>query len=302
MDLIGSAYNDLFRNLSLLFAQGYQGPEFFADKLAMRVTSSGPFNLYPWIASIPTVRKWVGPRVIQNMAAHRYLIENEDYEVTGRIPRNAIADDQIGFYNPVVQGYGYAAAKWEDDMVAAVLRNNAVGFDGVPLFSASHPTYAPSGAVYANDYALALNAVNFATVKTGAASLVNEGGKPLLVRYDTLVVPPQLEPAARTILNAEIIAANGGTGTVVAMSNIWRNSVKLVVIEDLADLPTTWWMMDTSRPVKPLILQVREPMTFSYKNAPTDDNVWWDKEIIFGADARGAAAPGLPFLMARSTG
>ena len=55
-----------------------------------------------------------------------------------------------------------------------------------------------------------------------------------------------------------------------------------------------WYIVDSSQAVKPLIWQPRQ--TFELVNLfdPTDSNVFWNKEFVYGVDGRAAAAFG-PF-------
>ena len=66
-----------------------------------------------------------------------------------------------------------------------------------------------------------------------------------------------------------------------------------------ADLPATtvsnfqggsgspWFLLDCSRPLKPLIFQERMPLgNLVRKDQPTDDNVFMRKEFIYGSDGR----------------
>lgn len=54
-----------------------------------------------------------------------------------------------------------------------------------------------------------------------------------------------------------------------------------------------WFLMDLSRAIKPFIWQTRRPYDFQRLDAPTDQNVFMRKEMIYGVDARVAAAFGL---------
>lgn len=47
-----------------------------------------------------------------------------------------------------------------------------------------------------------------------------------------------------------------------------------------------WFMLDTSRSIKPLILQMRRPAQFVAKDKPSDDNVFEDNELRYGVDGR----------------
>lgn len=47
-----------------------------------------------------------------------------------------------------------------------------------------------------------------------------------------------------------------------------------------------WFLIDDSRALKPLILQMRKDWEFVAKDKPTDDNVFSRKEFVYGSDAR----------------
>lgn len=47
-----------------------------------------------------------------------------------------------------------------------------------------------------------------------------------------------------------------------------------------------WFLLCTSRPIKPIILQKRKDFEFVAKDRPTDENVFSNREFIYGADAR----------------
>lgn len=49
---------------------------------------------------------------------------------------------------------------------------------------------------------------------------------------------------------------------------------------------TPWFVMDTSRAIKPLILQMRRKPQFVAKTSITDDNVWNRREFEWGVDGR----------------
>lgn len=55
----------------------------------------------------------------------------------------------------------------------------------------------------------------------------------------------------------------------------------------------TWYLLDTSRAIRPLIYQERMPFTLTPKDKPTDDNVFFEKEYIYGTDGRCNAGYGL---------
>lgn len=50
---------------------------------------------------------------------------------------------------------------------------------------------------------------------------------------------------------------------------------------------TAWYLLDVSRALKPIILQKRKDFDFVAKDDPKDDRVFFNKEFVYGADARG---------------
>jgi len=49
---------------------------------------------------------------------------------------------------------------------------------------------------------------------------------------------------------------------------------------------TPWFLLDVSRPLKPVILQKRKEFEFVSLDRPTDGSVFWNREFVYGADAR----------------
>ncbi len=56
---------------------------------------------------------------------------------------------------------------------------------------------------------------------------------------------------------------------------------------------TPWFLLDTSKAIKPLIFQERRPPQFVRKDDARDDNVFHRKEYIYGVDGRWNAGYGL---------
>jgi phage major head subunit gpT-like protein len=61
-------------------------------------------------------------------------------------------------------------------------------------------------------------------------------------------------------------------------------------------------LLDTTKPIKPLIFQQRKKPQIVAKNKATDDNVFFQKEYIYGVDSRDNAGYGLWQLAFGSTG
>lgn len=63
-------------------------------------------------------------------------------------------------------------------------------------------------------------------------------------------------------------------------------------LDDNAGSGTRWYLLDSSRALKPIIFQDRKKPNFVAKTADTDDNVFHAKEFVYGVDSRCAVGFG----------
>lgn len=305
VDLTSQFVNGIFTNFALIFEEAYATTKVWWPQIAELVPSNTEQNIYPLLAELPGMREWLGPRIIRNLQAVDYTLKNKDFERTYSLPKNKIADDQYGVYRNHPKYAGWAVAKWPDQMLARTIKANPTSVDGLSFFNANHLTNLvdTNDGVQSNSYGLALTANNYATVRAGMMGLYKPGGDPLGIMPNLLVVPPQLEYTARTILNADFIAAptiGNLTGNVGATTNVLKGSADLLVIPELADDPTAWYLLDVTRPVMPFLFQLRQAAEFVWRNRPDDERVFMNKEFLFGVDARGNTGVSLWFLAAKS--
>lgn len=279
-------------SFSTIFKSAFDSTPEWGPKVATQVPSSTRSNTYGWMKKLGSLRKWLGPRLIQNLSAHSYTLENEPYEMTVGVDRDDIKDDNLGVYNPLIADMAASARKWPDQLLKTILQGgtSGLGFDGVPFFSNAHPLN-PAGNQTNNFTGTALSDTNFGVVRAAMGSFTGADGEVLGVMPRLLIVPPQLEDTANRIVTAEY-GANGST-------NVQKGQASVLVVPELANQATTWYVADIARPIKPLIFQLREPPVMVSKTAPTDDNVFFERQFIWGVDARGAAGYGPWFLMAR---
>lgn len=268
------------------------------DRLAMAMPSTGEKNVYGWMARLPRMRRWVGPRVLHNMAAYSYELTNQPFELSLEVERERIEDDQLGIFTPHIDMMGQQVALWPDDLRVEALQaghtSAAVTYDGVPFFSDSHPVDPndASKGTQSNLFALELNRANYQTVRNAMLALKGEDERILQVNPFYLVVPQTLEIPAKDIVVAEKLA-NGADNTL-------KGTAEVIVVPQLASEPTAWYLMDLTNPIKPLVWQLRKAAEFIARTDPASDNVFNRKTYEYGADTRGAAGYGLWFLAARS--
>lgn len=211
-----SSLNAVFQGFKATYQEAFTAVPADYERIAMVIPSSTTSEQYGWLGQVPGFREWLGDRVVQNIETHDFTIKNKDYENTVGVDRNAIEDDRVGVYGPIMAELGRNAAAHPNELVFALLKTGFSGlsYDGKPFFATDHPYTKPDG-------------------KAGTQS--NHGG---------------------------------GSGT-------------------------PWFLLDTSRMIKPLIFQRRRPYTFTRMDADTDEVVFSQKVFRYGVDARVNAGFGL---------
>lgn len=204
--------SDLFTAHKANFKGGFAGVAPLWAQIATLVRSTTGTEKYEWLGEWPAIRKWIGDRVLKELMASNYSVENEDYESSIRVKKKHIEDDQLGIYAPMFQEMGRTTAAFPDELVFALL---AAGFakkcfDGQLFFDTAHPV-GVDGAVASN-------------VQAGAGA--------------------------------------------------------------------AWYLLDTTRALKPLIYQERRALDLVALDNPSDVNVFMKNEFIYGVDGRMAAGYG----------
>src|SRR5690606_489416 len=176
-----------------------------------------------------------------------------------------------------------AAAEHPDDLLVERLKENPNTFDGVPWFANNHPTFSEepnTPDTYSNDYSLDLSAENLNFVWSQMVSIVGENGKPLGVKPTHLMVAPQLLRVALEILQSSTYAQSTGIGGgSVAVDNPMRGWLKPIVNYKLAADPWTWYVLDASKPIKPVIFQRRSEASLVARDQLTDPKVFEEKKL-----------------------
>lgn len=251
-------------------------------EVATVTPSTTDSETYAWLGDIPGMREWIGNREVQNLTASGYTIKNKPFELTIGVSRDAVEDDKLGIYNVQIEMLAQAAATNPDRLVFELL---AAGFtekcfDGKPFFSDTHKV---GGKTVSNLSHAKLSLDAYVAARASMMSLTNSKGRPLNLVPDKLVVPPALEKEARDILVADFV-----NGT----KNTMQGTAKPVVIPQLARNDAAWYLLCTTRPIKPLIYQERKKPKFVSKTQETDDNVFMQNQFLYGADSRGNAGFG----------
>ncbi len=87
------------------------------------------------------LRKWTGDRQFLGGKEDAFTMTHDPYEYSWEVKRIDIEDDTLEMYSGMFTEAGEIATQGKDDLFFTMVNNatTIVGYDGVPLFSASHP-------------------------------------------------------------------------------------------------------------------------------------------------------------------
>lgn len=288
----------IFSNIKTVFNNAFKGADSQWEKIAMRVPSSGSENDYSWMANFPKMREWLGAKVVKRLAAFNYTIRNRAFESTVGIHKHDIADDNIGIVRPQAEMAGFSAKQWPDELVFELVAKSFTQecYDGQYFCDTDHPVgdgvVSNKGTDRLDISTQAAAKATFGAARTAMRSFKDDEGRPLGVKPDVILVGPALEDLADTLYTSDRLEDG--------KPNIYKGKCKPVVADWIEG--EEWFLLDTSKPIKPFIFQERQAPEMVSQTDLDSDKVFSTGEFQFGAEARGNAGYGLWQLAYGSTG
>jgi phage major head subunit gpT-like protein len=287
--------SNLFISLKTTYNNAFGAVDPQWKQIAMLVPSTSGANDYKWLSRFPKMQQWLGDKKIKSLEAFKYVITNMDFEATVEVERNDIDDDNLGIYSTQAEGAGYSAAQLPDELIFGAVNAafTAICFDGQFFCDVDHPVTDPATGLPAsvsNKGATALSAASqaLAIASLGAAAVAmgkfkDNEGRPLNVTPDTLLVPVALQDIANALYTVDRLDDG--------KANLYKGKYKVVASPRLTS-DTAWFLLDTSKPIKPFVYQERKAPVFVQQISPEAEDVFMRKVFKFGAEARGAAGYG----------
>lgn len=279
---------DLEKTLNAKWTEAFTAaPQSQLNSLATIYSSSTASNHYAFMEALASWSEWNGARQFKDIASQQFEVKNKDYEMSIKMPKNQLEDDQIGMYVDIVPNMVAGWFKKQQSLIMDVLTSNPDAYDGVALFKTDR-SYGDN--TINNTTTSALSTSTFETARSTMMSYKDHSSEPLAVMPDTLVVGPSLEKTGYDIVRNFF----GYDATdKVQIENFYRTTgVRIVVSPYLVgDYANYWFLADTTDIAKGVILQIRETPSPILSNA---QEVARSKTIDYMADGRMAAAAGVP--------
>lgn len=317
MDLTPQKLQEFFQLLDFSFQNAFKQVPTFWNQVATEIPSMAEQNVYPFLAMMPGVREWLGPRQAKNVAARTFTVVNKHFETTMEMDSNKFKDDTYGFYNQMIPNAAMQIAEFRDRELARVIEAGTTTncWDNQFFFDTDHPVdFDNAGAgIQANklvgaQYDLGtLSAptadplLPFAQARAAMALWKRDDGQQMGTVPDLIMVHPNQEKQALQIANAMMTAqAVNGAAAGAGVSNVYYGKVNVLVNPFLTVTSgNPWYLLCTNRGLKPFMWQNRQPPQFVQLTNPNDDNVFRMRQLVWGWDFRGAASYTFPFLAFR---
>jgi len=279
----------LFISLKTTFNNAFAAAPTVWEKIAMKVPSTTGQNIYAWLSKFPKMQKWVGEKNVKSLEAFKYTVVNDDFEATIEVDRNDINDDNLGIYGPQAQMAGEAAKQLPDEIVIDLVNKafTTLCFDGQYFFDPNHKVgdvnVSNKGTKVLSAASSAAADASLGVARVAMRKFKDSDGRSLNVIPNVLLVGPALETTALKLRNNEFL-----TGV---DANPYRGLFEVVVDARITS-DTAWYLLDTTKAVKPFIYQERQAPVFVQQTDPQSDGVFNLKKFKFGAEARAAGGYG----------
>lgn len=172
---------------------------------------------------------------------------HEEYAKGIQVPRRFVDDEMYDVIDKLPKELARGGRALVETTAADVFNNGFTsnGYDGVPLFSDSHPL---KGKDKVNPSQVGDNYLDLKFDQRGAAleeaikllqSQVNDNGLKIQAKADTIIIPTDLEFTVLRVLNSTLQAGTGDNNT-----NVLKGKLKPVVLSYLTD-PNAWFVADS---------------------------------------------------------
>jgi len=288
-----------------IYLQAYEGATPDWLDIAMEVESNSESETYNFLTGLPGMKRLIGEAKPEDFAIAGMTIKNEEWESTVYVKRMVIERDSLGLVRPQMSELGTIAREHPGELVADLLNGGFATKDYTTknFFDTAKkhdPSDKSNGArVFTNKGTAALSAASFVVARTALRKMTDAKGKNLkLGRKLVLIVPPALEETANKLATSELVPNAAGTAS---ETNTLKGTFTVKVMNDLTS-DTAWFLVESARQIKPLIVQFEVRPEFIIADDPKGPLALLQKKFAYQAYGRWNAGYGLPQFAYGSTG
>lgn len=283
---------------------------------------------FGWTGLLPKMRAWYGARHVNQPAPQTYTVEMIPFENTLSIDRFDLDDDMMGVYYRDLPDLARQARRHPDQQIRDLIEASGVqgttvrqaGLDGLAFWNTAHPVdlYDATKGTYINDFTgggVSVGGVNvggafsptaLTSIMAYMMTLKGEDGERLGIRPNRLMHPPTMFDSVQLVLKSTFFAPPSWgafapiSGQVGAADNPIRRFGVEPIQNDFLSSNTKWYLLDTTKPMKPLTWITREATRMVPRINESDPCVFDQHMFQWGQWNRTAPAWSFSYLMARS--
>lgn len=246
-----------------IFSGGYESPSFgvFAELVPGLNAQTLESNI---VGPVALLREWTGEKQFKAVRGYKNSAENKTYEASMAFRRRDLIG---GGGDMVLRRLGELASANRggiERLSSAFLATNPTSYDGVAIYSASHPHGASGN--QSNLTALDLSATALQQAMETASLLTLENGDPADITIDTIEVGPKLlnralilaEATERLAIFNQDGAESGWRIGGAPVHNVFKG--RFTVIENKRLTGYTWRTYDSSKAAKPVIVGINRAL------------------------------------------
>ena len=282
MTLVKSDIPELLTaGLKTAFFQTFSDSPAQWDKVATTIPSERDTEQYAWLGALPGMREFRDERQPGDPKPYAYAIQNKTWESTLSVDRAALEDDQYGQIALRIRQMARVAKSHLDSIVFDLLGTGFVapGYDGVPFFGVHN-----QGTMQSNRSGDALSAASLQSAITAMMRFTDDQGRPAGTMPNVLVVPPELYWEATVLLTSALYPDLVTTASQDLAANPLRGMLTLLTTPYLTS-PTAWFLLDTSRVIRAIVLQMRKEFEFGSLEGSSENGFLRD-QFLYGVRAR----------------
>lgn len=245
--------------------------------------STGESETYEWLAGLPGLREWIGPRVIQGLQMQDYTLKNKKYE--GTIGFNI---DKLNDNPKIVKARIPMLAQACMDSIdgqfftAVVAGASALCHNGVSFYNDTHPADFDGGSTFDNivtgaGASVANIKTDFDKAKVMFLGFVQRNGRKLfrILNPKGLMIfhSIALDSAMREVFDIDKLTATGAP-------NMYYKQAQHQAVGDLSG--NDWYISITDKAIKPWMFQVRDNLKGKWDETGSFDT----QNIKYGVDGR----------------
>ena len=268
-------------NLATFLRAMADQPATYTEKIATVVPSTSDKENYSWLGEAPTMSLVEGSVKGSAMSSVSYELENQTYASSLIVSRADVADQKLDQISIRIQQMARVAAQFVNKLLVDKLVSGSsdLCYDGAAMFSATHPDRG-SGSTQSNlrTGTGSTTAQTASDINEAIADMLNfkaENGEPYSEEVSRLciVAPPAMRKPILEAVNAQVISNTSN----VMFGNMLVDFIFTGRLTDAND----YYVLNTGMPVRPLIVQDREPLEFVAQDSEDSDGAMFREQYAY---------------------